>query len=441
MTILCGTDFSPLGSSASRVAAALAKRSNQPLALVHALDFPASQRLEPGLREQVALAELQLETEAARLRQFPVQVSTHVVFGNLAEALIEQTYDTKAQLLVVGAHGSAASSPWRLGQVTDALAAKAGVPVLVVRADDALCAWAIEDKPLRVVVGADDSLTTDAAAGFIARLQALGPCEVTAVHLFWPPAAFERLGLGGIRSFLELDPVVQKTVTEELAQRLGDIPVQVQPHLGSFGERLSALAAESGADLLVVGSHGYTGAARVWHGSTSRDALHHANVNVVSVPLSSTTTSIRRFQCGLIATDFSESGNAAIALGFAAVPSDGIVHLVHVIPRRDGSLSTPHDVFVTGPDVSASARDASARLNELAERQAAVTPCRFKVHVLESNQPAKAIAQAAERLHADFICLSNSDQPAVSRLVMGSVAKGVLAESHRPVMFAPALHH
>jgi nucleotide-binding universal stress UspA family protein len=439
MTILCGTDFSALATSATRVAAALAKSAGQELVLVHALDFPASQRLESEKREIVANAERGLEAAAARLRKHHTLVTARVLFGELAEVLIQEAYEQKAQLLVVGAHGREAASAWRVGSVTDTLASKAGIPLLVVRADDALCAWALERKPLRIIVGADDSATTDAAVRFVATLQALGPCEVSAVHMFWPQTAFERLGLSGIRSFLELDPVVQQTLTEELAQRLGGIPVHIQPHLGNIGERLATIAADSGADLVVVGSHGYTGAAKVWHGSISRDVLHGSSLSVASVPLSATIPTVRRFQRGLVATDLSDLGNAALALAFSAVPSDGTVHIVHVVAPREKDATEPSDIFAPEAGAPAASRAAFAKLTALARQQEMVTPCRFHVHVLESRHPAKAIAQAAERLHADFICLSTSGRPAVSRLVMGSVARAVLADTHRPVLLAQAL--
>ncbi|HET8937550.1 MAG TPA: universal stress protein [Polyangiales bacterium] len=74
-----------LGTSATRVAAALAKASNQPLVLTHVLDFPARDRQAPNRRELVENAERQLETQAARLRQDHPEVSVHVAFGDLAE--------------------------------------------------------------------------------------------------------------------------------------------------------------------------------------------------------------------------------------------------------------------------------------------------------------------------------------------------------------------
>jgi nucleotide-binding universal stress UspA family protein len=212
--------------------------------------------------------------------------------------------------------------------------------------------------------------------------------------------------------------------------------VQVQPHLGNIGERLASIAADSGADLAVVGCHGRTGVDSLWHGSISRDLLHKAEVSVLTVPSHVTQHAVRRFQRGLVATDLTESGDAALALAFAAVPTDGIVHIVHVIAERAHNPTDPRDIFAPEEGAPPAAREAAVRLNELGQRQAAVTPCRFQVHVLESAHPAKAIAQAAERLHADFVCLSSSNQPALSRLVMGSVARGVLAESHRPVLLA-----
>jgi nucleotide-binding universal stress UspA family protein len=438
MTILCGTDFSALALSAASVAAAFAKSSDQALVLAHVLPFAVTERQERDNRELVEDAERKLEAEAARVRAHCSRVTTQVLFGELAEALIQHAYELKTQLLVVGAHSREASSSWQLGRVTDTLAAKAGVALLVVKGDEPFTAWTRLRKPLRVVIGADDSATTDAAVSFIGTLQALGPCEVSAVHLFWPPVAFERLGLSGLRNFLELDPVVQRTLTEELARRLGGIPVRVEPHLGNVGERLASLAAESGADLVVVGSHGRTGAARVWHGSISRDVLHTSAVSVASVPLLPVAPTVKHFQRGVVATDFSDAGNAALALACAAVPADGIVHIVHVVPARAKSVLEPSDIFAPAEGAEPIWRDAAAELTKLAHQQAERTSCRLQVHVLESNYPDKAIAQAAERLHADFICLSKSGQPAVTRVIMGSVARGVLAETHRPVLLAQA---
>jgi nucleotide-binding universal stress UspA family protein len=112
------------------------------------------------------------------------------------------------------------------------------------------------------------------------------------------------------------------------------------------------------------------------------------------------------------------------------------VHIVHVVPPRDNDIIEPRDIFARAEAASTAAFEVSARLTELGQQYASLTPCRFQVHVLESSHPAKAIVQAAERLHADFVCLSNSGKSAVSRMVLGSVARAVIEETYRPVLLA-----
>jgi nucleotide-binding universal stress UspA family protein len=60
------------------------------------------------------------------------------------------------------------------------------------------------------------------------------------------------------------------------------------------------------------------------------------------------------------------------------------------------------------------------------------------VHVLSSRHPAQAIAQAAERLDADVICLGTHGRTGVARTLLGSEAQSVLANTHRPVLLARA---
>jgi Universal stress protein family len=53
---------------------------------------------------------------------------------------------------------------------------------------------------------------------------------------------------------------------------------------------LAQLATETGSDLLVVGTHQRSWAARSWQGSVSRGALHHATSNVACIPPSWSAT-------------------------------------------------------------------------------------------------------------------------------------------------------
>ncbi|MET0384310.1 MAG: universal stress protein [Polyangiales bacterium] len=438
MTILCGTDFSELAARAASVAAALAARSEQPLRLVHVLGFSAKALHDSAKRAQLESAERKLRDEASRLQTRGAKVETQVLFGELAEALVAGAYETHAALLIIGAHGRADASSRHVGSGVESVVTRAGVPVLVVREEEHFLAWASGSRPLRIILGADASATTDAAVDLVKRLRALGPCDVSAVHLFWPPQEFQRLGFGGARSFLDIDADVQRAIRDELAQRLDGMYVQVEPHIGNLGDRLSQLATESRADLIVVGTHGRAVADRVIRGSISHDVLRTANVSVACVPATAAGHQPAGFQRALVATDFSELGNAAFALARAAVPDTGTLHVVHVVPPRKTGMLEPSDIFAPEEGATKAFSESAERLRRLVESQATLSAHNIVVHVLESNQPAEALAQAAERLRVDVICMGTRGRGAITRAVLGSVAQGVLSETRRPVLLAQA---
>src|SRR5215207_8213054 len=68
-SIVCGTDFSQQAAQAVEVAAALAKRLDEPLVLVHAVDKESRTELPVELRDSLCLFErAQLYEELERLR-------------------------------------------------------------------------------------------------------------------------------------------------------------------------------------------------------------------------------------------------------------------------------------------------------------------------------------------------------------------------------------
>jgi nucleotide-binding universal stress UspA family protein len=320
------------------------------------------------------------------------------------------------------------------------------VPVLVVRAVAPFRTWLDEQRPLRVVLGADQSRSTDAAMRCIEDWQKLAPCDVTAVHLYWAPQEFSRLGLEGVRSLIDADPNVTSTLTRELARRLSPadrpdaVRVLVEPHLGRVGERLAEIACEREADLLVVGSHTRSALGRVLEGSVSRGAAHTARTSVLWVPAPRSPAEVRvpRLRRVLAATDFSPAGNAAVGMAYALCEPGGAVDLVHVTPRRDAGSVAARDIFALEQAGTADPRRAETHtaLNALipTDTHARVTRC----YALESDDPAEAIAQAGARLEADAICVGRRGRSAVAEAVSGSVSRGVVTHADRAVLLAQA---
>jgi len=435
MTILCGTDFSARAAEAAWVAAQLARRVSEPLHLVHALQFGVGELHEAAKREQREHAERQLREEAARLSELGARVYTHTLFGPADEALLQCMYDMQPRLLVLGAHGGPAGE-----RRTDALLSSSRVPLLIVQNKEPFALWVSQGKPLRLVLGADASSSTDAALAFIHELRGFGPCAVSALHLFWPPQEFHRLGFGGVRSLDVVDPEVTQVLIEELRQRLpGVTQVEVEPHLGNSGQRVVQAAREQEADLVVVGSHGRSEQERLWHGSVSLDVLREARQSVACVPLTAADAvkAATSFRSILVATDGSDLGTYALSVGCAAVSAGAEVHVVHVIEPRDPASLAPSDIFVAEKSSSAESERARAMLEQQTRALSELMPQRrLRLHVLESRSPAEAIAQAAERLRVDVICMGTHGRSGLSRLTLGSVADEVVRLARRPVLLA-----
>jgi nucleotide-binding universal stress UspA family protein len=301
------------------------------------------------------------------------------------------------------------------------------------------------------VLGIDDSQSVENAARWLDELCRSGPVELTLAHLYWPPEALHRLGLEGIRSFVDADPDLVKTLERQFSQRLDGLlhtkirTYRIEPHLGRLGDGLAALAAEAHADLLVVGSRERPALERLWEGSVARQALHAAAMSVVCVPAPAAVaaaTIATRLKTILAATDFSELGNGAIPLAYAAAAPGATVHLLHVVPATRPHVD-PYDIFHPIPNETTleALTAAETRLLRLAPADTSGQGITTSVHALEANEPWKAICQAAERLSVDLICLGTHGRTGLAKAALGSVAASVLAHSRRPLLLARARNH
>ncbi len=64
--------------------------------------------------------------------------------------------------------------------------------------------------------------------------------------------------------------------------------------------------------------------------------------------------------------------------------------------------------------------------------------CDLEAEILESDNPAEAIVQEAERFGADVICLGSHGRTGLAKAFLGSIAQGVMTQSKRPVFVVRA---
>lgn len=139
------------------------------------------------------------------------------------------------------------------------------------------------------------------------------------------------------------------------------------------------------------------------------------------------------------ATDFSPAGDAAIAKAYGLAGRSGMVYLVHVLtPRSRSSALAPHDIFSVSSELADLRRATEEKLRARVPVRSMLDEKRTELRVLESAETAEAIAQAAERLGADVICLGVGERNDLAKAFMGSVAQGVVKNSERPVLLVRA---
>jgi nucleotide-binding universal stress UspA family protein len=141
--IVVGTDGSDTAAEAVRQAVGLAKLSGAQLSIVsayepvpkrrvekEALDAPADVQYEIGPREDVNLV---LDAAAAAARSEGLEVQTHPVEGEPAEAILDVAEKAEADLIVVGNKGMTGARRFLLGSVPNNVSHHAPCSVLIVR--------------------------------------------------------------------------------------------------------------------------------------------------------------------------------------------------------------------------------------------------------------------------------------------------------------------
>ncbi|HET7574274.1 MAG TPA: universal stress protein [Solirubrobacterales bacterium] len=141
--IVVGTDGSETAAQAVRQAVELAKLSNAQLEIVSAFqpvsrrrvqseqsEAPADVQYEFGPREDVNFV---LDAAAAEARKEGIEVQTHPVEADPADAILNVAEQTNADLIVVGNKGMAGARRYFLGSVPNNVSHHAPCSVIIVR--------------------------------------------------------------------------------------------------------------------------------------------------------------------------------------------------------------------------------------------------------------------------------------------------------------------
>lgn len=289
--IVCGTDFSAVASEAVDIAAAMARRLETKLVLVHVDQLLGALVSNPVVLEAAILQRRgDLDDEAQRLRELGIQVDEKFVSGSAFDELVTAAKKSKARLIVVGAAGHGLARRMLLGSVAERTAEVSPIPTLVVRPGGRLASWIRGEHALKILVGYDFSAASDAALGVVNELRKIGKSEITVLYTNWPPDEARRLGYKGPLPLTANPREIQENLERDLKKRVAiflpkqQVAAIVEPGWGNPEGYLFQMANRQRVDLIVVGTHQRHGLGRVLLGSVSRAVLHHAKMTVAVVP-------------------------------------------------------------------------------------------------------------------------------------------------------------
>jgi len=144
----------------------------------------------------------------------------------------------------------------------------------------------------------------------------------------------------------------------------------------------------------------------------------------------------------LVPLDLSELSLGAVPFAYALAGPAGRVTLLHVIePQTEPNPLYAH--YSAGRTATPAEREAlhahlRERLQALVPEGAAAGGPETTIELVEEEDVPTAILRAAQRLGIDAICMASHGRTGLARVLLGSVAEGVLGAARWPLLIVPA---
>jgi len=220
-----------------------------------------------------------------------VDVDVCVGVGQPVAVVLERAATLATDLIVMGTHGASLFEHLLLGSVAEKVLRRASCPVLTVPPR----AHATARLPFkRVLCAVDFSEWSTAAVELASSLARESSADLELLHVVeWPwdeppPPAFSELPAEQASALLEFRRYLVRGATRRLESLVSDgvrdrCSATVQVVHGKPSVQLLRVAAETGADLLVLGVHGRNPIDRALFGSTTDQVVRRATCAVLTV--------------------------------------------------------------------------------------------------------------------------------------------------------------
>jgi nucleotide-binding universal stress UspA family protein len=252
-------------------------------------------------------------------------------------------------------------------------------------------------------------------------------CVLTVIDLLARTAS-----VGYLTHFAQNENRAAEMFVKTLADRLRQKGLSATPRVIE-GHPISSIvdcAADWGANLIALGSHGHGGLARFFLGSVARGVLHKANCSVRIIRPAEASISTKGPAKILLATDGAEDSLEAVrSIAERMSPRDIVVRVVSVAERFVPAGEPWHGSGEMIEEIRQAKLSEAARAVASAEDILQAAGFEASGRVLEGN-PKSMILDEATQFGARLIIVGSHGRRGLSRLILGSVSEAVAMRAH-----------
>lgn len=229
-----------------------------------------------------------------------------------------------------------------------------------------------------------------------------------------------------------------ETYLADLAKNVSPSPdVEVVVTVGSHAEAILQMIHTQHADLVVMSTHGRSGLGRLVHGSVADEVMRQAPVPIVLIPAACEsrwpTNRTPRILVPLDGSNVAEQAlDHAAEMASALRAEIRLIQVVEPHPMADGAGAS--DVILDPtPELEAAhqyLKDVATKLQQAGQTVSTHEAYGFAVLTI--------VEAAADE--ADLIVMATHGRSGITRLLMGSVATGVVQQATIPILIVRPVH-
>ena len=279
--IIVGYDDSEYSKAALAEAAGIARKNNGKIALVHAVYFDEEEFGGAQIQHEKRLEigrNMCYQTGKKYSDEYGIEIEALLCDGEPPEMIAEVAASKGADLIALGTRGRKGVKRLLLGSVTSGVVAKAGCDVLVVKKACSDCAGTYKSI-LSAYDGSACSRNSLCRAGELAREQA---AQLTVLYVIpHYEEMVEFFMTDSIKSGLYKEAQKVLDGAKEELSSTGGFPLASLIREGQAADTIVSTSQTLKNDLIVMGSHGWSGVDKAIMGSTAERVIMNSHCPVL----------------------------------------------------------------------------------------------------------------------------------------------------------------